>query len=207
MAESAQIVGKKELAAALAWGRMRLDRRLASDANFPVVSRGDQSGGWKFDLDDVLRHLGVDAAQQHADAPSENPSARPTAKRPASPAIDRAQLAAVIAPPLPAAQPRKSAHHAGEATARQRMDDARARKLEREEAVAAGELLVASEVRQRLATIMISLAHDLDGLPEQLIKDLELKDDAAPGIRARMDAIRTEMVKRAEPMLAEPTQQ
>lgn len=56
-AASANIVGKVGLAAALGWARTTLDRRLKDDPVFPVVERGDRSGGWKFDVDQVRRHV------------------------------------------------------------------------------------------------------------------------------------------------------
>jgi hypothetical protein len=36
---------------------MKLDRRLDEDADFPVVSRGTQAGGWQFDLEAVKAYL------------------------------------------------------------------------------------------------------------------------------------------------------
>jgi hypothetical protein len=51
------LLGKKELCEALGWSRPRLDRRIATDKNFPVLQRGNQSGGWQFDLTDVVKHL------------------------------------------------------------------------------------------------------------------------------------------------------
>jgi hypothetical protein len=51
-------VGKKDLAAALTWSRMRLDRRLEHDANFPVVAQGTRAGGWAFDVFAVKTYLG-----------------------------------------------------------------------------------------------------------------------------------------------------
>lgn len=70
-AEPAQrIVGKKQLSEVLGWSRMKLDRRLEADAAFPVHTRGDQAGGWGFDLDLVnayLEHDGDELALDEAD--------------------------------------------------------------------------------------------------------------------------------------------
>ena len=174
----------------MGWSRPTLDKRLKVDPTFPVVSRGDQSGGWGFELAAVRAYL--------------NGGAKAPAKT--APAIDRAQLRDVVAPARakPAAQrapERRSAHHAGEATARQRLDESCARKLEREEAVAAGLYVAAADTRQKLSAVMLSLAHDLDALPEKIAKALELRDDAVPGIRAMIDKVRGDMADRAEPLL------
>lgn len=55
--EAESIVGKKALAVELRWSRSKLDRRLEADASFPVVSRGTQAGGWKFDAAAVRAYL------------------------------------------------------------------------------------------------------------------------------------------------------
>jgi hypothetical protein len=57
-----QTVGKKELCAHLGWSRSRLDRVLERDPNFPVVSRGDQQGGWSFGTGAVDLYLARGAA-------------------------------------------------------------------------------------------------------------------------------------------------
>jgi phage terminase Nu1 subunit (DNA packaging protein) len=51
------MLGKAELAQALGWSRPRLDRRLAADPYFPIVTQGDGTGGWEFDLEAVKAHL------------------------------------------------------------------------------------------------------------------------------------------------------
>ncbi|MBN3848360.1 hypothetical protein G3N58_16200 [Paraburkholderia sp. Ac-20342] len=50
-------IDKKQLCEALGWSRPRLDRRLAEDADFPVLRRGNRGGGWRFDLGAVIAHL------------------------------------------------------------------------------------------------------------------------------------------------------
>lgn len=50
-------VGKKQLCEELGWSRSRLDRRLDEDEAFPVVSRGTQAGGWKFNVAAVREYL------------------------------------------------------------------------------------------------------------------------------------------------------
>src|SRR4051812_31976705 len=52
-----EIVGKKQLAERLGWARARPERRIEGDPNFPVKRRGDQSGGWEFDVAAVQSYL------------------------------------------------------------------------------------------------------------------------------------------------------
>jgi hypothetical protein len=196
-AAAGKIVGKSELAEHLGWSRPRLDRELGRNPNFPCISRGDQSGGWKFDLKAVDGYL--------AGGTSRKPERKP-------PAIDTRQLRDVVAPPLPAPRrtevpqpaPRRSAHHSGEATARQRKDEADAALREDKLKVLRGELVDKGEMQQKLADVMAGLAHDLDMLPEQIVKVGGLPEDAAPGLRAMIDQIRTDMVRRAEGILPVP---
>jgi hypothetical protein len=193
----AATIGKKELALALGWARTRLDRRLATDPKFPIVSRGDQSGGWQFDLLAVRQYLSSNG----------KPAAKSASKKGARlPAIDKAQLRNAVAPPaakpMPGS-PRRSAHHEGEATARQRKDAADAALKENKLALETGELVVKSEVRQMLTELFAGLGQDLDAAPEEITKRCELPEDAAPGIRKVIDDIRTSMVKRFEPHLSD----
>jgi phage terminase Nu1 subunit (DNA packaging protein) len=55
----ASTVGKAALAQILGWTRPKLDRRLQSDAAFPVVQQGNQAGGWAFNPDAVKSYLGI----------------------------------------------------------------------------------------------------------------------------------------------------
>lgn len=55
-----RVVGKKALCEeVLNWSRMRLERRLQADRNFPVRRKGTQAGGWEFEVDAVLAYLGA----------------------------------------------------------------------------------------------------------------------------------------------------
>lgn len=45
------------LCQALNWARTTLDRRLETDAAFPVVMRGGKGGGWQFDITEVKAYL------------------------------------------------------------------------------------------------------------------------------------------------------
>lgn len=193
-AQTGATIGKQELAGALGWSRPKLDRELKRDANFPVESRGDQSGGWRFDLAKVRAHLGG--------VPAPNSEKKP-------PAIDKAQLRDAVKPPssippLPVPAPRRSAHHAGEASARQRKDEADASLKENKLRIENGELVPRAELRQQLAHLMVGLGHGLDTLPEKIAKLCGLPDDAVPGIRAAIDEIRREMVTTAQPLLEPP---
>ncbi|MBP6010610.1 MAG: hypothetical protein KBA31_00135 [Alphaproteobacteria bacterium] len=70
------ILGKSELAATLGWGRERLDRRIHSDPDFPVLKRASQGAKWQFDLA-VVRDYLAENDDQHAAAPAElTPRAR-----------------------------------------------------------------------------------------------------------------------------------
>jgi hypothetical protein len=188
-ASAAASVGKKALCDHLGWSRPTLDKRLKTDRNFPVVSRGDQSGGWSFDPVAVDAYLGV------------KPCKRPV------PAVDKAQLRDIVAPPLPttpAPKPtRRSAHHAGEATARQRKDDADAGIREVKLAQLRGELLDKAATRAMLLEISGAVAQFFEGLPEELIKASggSLTDDHAPLIRNLLDNERRELRRRLGPII------
>ena len=193
----AATIGKKELAAALNWSRPKLDRELLRNRNFPVVSRGDQSGGWQFDLEAVRAYL------NGAPAPAPDTKKKAAAKTP--PAIDKAQLRDAVAPPLPAPSPspRRSAQHAGEASARQRKDEADAGLRELKLEVERGKYVLREEVRQVLISIFAGLGNDLDALPEEITKRCDLPESLAETIRALIDEARRTMAKRAESLLGD----
>jgi hypothetical protein len=216
-AAMAEIVGKKELCSHLGWGRPRLDRTLERDKFFPVVSRGDQSGGWKFRKAEVDAYLtgdpspkGIDLAQLRDAVKQPAPATAETKKRPSGnrlpPEAEATAVTVVAALQGASAKPegkaRKSAYHSGEASARQRKDDADASLKEDKLRELRGELVSKAEIRQALSTVFARLGHDLDGLPEKIVKALDLREDAAPGIRAMIDQVRTEMVRGAEALLA-----
>lgn len=52
-----RVVSKKALCAELKWSRMKLDRRLEEDPDFPVHTRGTRAGGWAFELSTVRAYL------------------------------------------------------------------------------------------------------------------------------------------------------
>ncbi len=195
MTGAPRIMGKKDLAAALGWARTTLDRRLQSDPAFPIVARGDQSGGWQLDLDAVRRGYNM----------AERPPAAPETS--AAPAIDEAQLRDAIAPALPRLPqpapppPRRSAYHPGEATARQRKDEADAALREDRLRQQRGELVSITDVRATLQQVFATLGHAIDALPEKLVKLCDLPEDAAGPIRPVVDQIRREMVRVAQEIL------
>lgn len=186
-------VGKKELAEALGWTRPKLDRRLESDAGFPVVTRGTKAGGWEFDLAAVQAYLDPE------EAPPLPP--RPARSRPAS---------RKSAPPPPAFDPdledddegdtpapsrrRAPAQHAGESTAKQRKDAAQAAMLEDKLRLSRGELVEAEEMRTVLATMLSHLAKGIDGIPVLMVKRLGLEENALPVLREIVDDLRGQMV-------------
>lgn len=193
----ASTVGKAALAQILGWTRPKLDRRLQSDAAFPVVERGDQSGGWKFDPAKVKSHLGIGPAK----APKRSKASPP-------PAVDQAQLRDAVALPAPSVAPtvkqsRRSAHHEGEATARQRKDAADAAQKEDNLAKSRKELVVRGEQRQLLAMVFASMGNDLDAVPDEIAKLLNCPDQV-PAIRDLIDKIRIRLVRNADPILSEP---
>lgn len=182
-----EIIGKKELCEALKWSRPKLDRRLQGDEHFPIVSRGDQAGGWKFRLQDVLDYLnGVT-----------RPAAGKGGKRKAKPTVAKA------AKPPPPAKPatRRSAEHSGEATAKQRKDNAEATLRELQVAQKAGELVQRAEVSNLLHQIFGGLAQNLEALPEEIVKKCDLPDTCIPTIYKVVDSIRRTMVSTATPLL------
>lgn len=54
---AARVLDKKHLCEALEWSRMKLDRRLETDADFPIKVKGGPGEPWQFDLDAVLEYL------------------------------------------------------------------------------------------------------------------------------------------------------
>lgn len=194
-APQAQPIGKGALAVALGWTRPKLDRRLNSDPSFPVVRKGDQSGGWAFHLPAVKTYL----AGKNAPAVS-------NADQPSGPAIDLAQLRDAVLPPPSVAHtlraPRKSAVHGGEATARQRKDAADAALRENKLKVENRELVDRGKMRQVLADVFTSLGNDLDALSDEIARLLQLPDEA-PRIRDLIDKARSRMVSNAAPILTD----
>jgi phage terminase Nu1 subunit (DNA packaging protein) len=195
MQAAAAPVGKAALAEILGWSRPKLDRRLKGDAAFPVLQRGDQSGGWRFDPSAVKAYL------------SGGP-VKPVAAAKASPSaveVDQAQLRDVVArPPASVAptvhKPRRSAYHSGEATARQRKDNAEAALKENKLRIENGELVEKTDVRQRSADIFASLANDLDGLPDLIARKIG-QPDLVPQIQELVDKMRADMVQRARKLV------
>jgi phage terminase Nu1 subunit (DNA packaging protein) len=169
-----QTLGKKELCKALGWNRPKLDRVLKRDENFPIISRGDQSGGWCFDLEAVQKYLAGDTKPPH-------------------------QEDGVSVPP---AQPgRRSAYHQGEASAKQRKDSAEADFREIKVAELAGDLVPKAQVEQVLSTLIVHLANELDGLPEQIVKACGIPFEATEGIRKKIDLFRANIVADSETFL------
>lgn len=173
-------VGKKELCAHLKWSRPTLDKRLKVDAKFPVVSRGDQSGGWAFDVAVVDAYL----------AGTTSP---PT---PAPPAIDPKQLRDAVAPPLPAmpvrtpSPERRSGESQPEATARARKENADASLKEIKLQEMSGELVSRERMRQISATIIANLAANFDQLASEIVKRQNLPEEMEPAIQAQLDEVR-----------------
>jgi hypothetical protein len=97
---------------------------------------------------------------------------------------------------------RKSAHHQGEATARQRKDAADAALRENKLKVENGELVDRGEQRQKLAMVIASFGNDLDALPDAIAQLLSLPDEV-PRIRDLIDKVRIQMVANASGLLSD----
>lgn len=178
-------LSKAELCKALGWSKPKLDRRLASDKNFPVRKRGNQSGGWEFDLPIVMRYLQISA------------DAAPKPGRPPAKVVQTDSRPAVQLPAAPAA-----VQHAGEATARQRREFAQARILEDKLARERGELMDTESVRSTISTMLGRFGKALDNLPDQIIKRLGLDDARLNDIRQVIDDMRQAMVADLKALLA-----
>lgn len=165
---------KLALCTALGWSRPKLDRRLKADPNFPVRKRGNSRGGWEFDLPVVLQYL----------------AQNPPAPKPGRPPLKPDAPAADAAPALPADGP---VQHQGEATAKQRRDEAQAAMLEDKLRRERGELLEREPVRQVIADVMVRINKALDHLPLQICKKLGLREDQAEPIAALIQAQQTEL--------------
>lgn len=175
-ADPTGIVGKRELAQHLKWSRPTLDRRLLQDPMFPVRSRGSRAGGWEFDLAAVRAYLnGV----------------------PAEPAPPAAELDLVFD-----AAPARSVH-TGEATARQRRDQADAALKEDRLRKLRGDLVEAEAMRETLGTVFAGLAAKLKGMPEVLVRRLKLPEQAGAVIREEIDRIQRAMVEELRGVLDE----
>jgi phage terminase Nu1 subunit (DNA packaging protein) len=189
----AATIGKAALAEALGWTRPKLDRRLESDARFPVVTRGTKAGGWEFDLAAVRTYLDPEAPPA---SPPRSARPRPPPRRPAPPPpsddVDF-DLEEIDDDPPPARR-RPPAQHAGESTAKQRKDAAQAAMLEDKLRLSRDELVEAEEMRTVLATLLSRLSKGIDGIPVLMVKRLGLDEDALPVLRELVDDLRGQMV-------------
>ena len=168
------ILNKQELCNALNWSAPRLDRRLTSDPNFPVRKRGTRAGGWEFVLADVMAHL-------------TSPPADGAVPRPGRPPKTAAEEAAALA-----AAP---AEHQGEATAKQRKDQASAALLEDKLRRDRGELLDREELRMVIGDALARFSSGLDSLPEQIVKRLGLEDAKTERVREVVNELRAALVQ------------
>jgi phage terminase Nu1 subunit (DNA packaging protein) len=159
------VTGKKELCAWLKWSRPTLDRRLEGDQNFPIRKRGDRGGGWEFDLDAVGAYLEGGVLSRTAPA-------KPEAK----------------------ATPRAPAKHAGEATARQRRELAQAELMEDKLRKQRGALVEAELMRMAVSDMLTHLGTALAGLPDAVVRRLNLPAAAATEIRDLVDQMRRDAV-------------
>lgn len=164
---STPLVGKKELAERLGWSRPTLDRRIDQDRNFPVAMRGNQQGGWGFDLDEVKAYLGDGQAVFAA------PAAEP-----------------VIEPEPAIAAASARVEHQGEATARQRRDTMQAALFEDRLRRQRGELVEVEPLKMKLGTAVAKLSASLNGLPDTLGRRLRLPENAIAVVRQEVEDTR-----------------
>ncbi|HEX8026987.1 MAG TPA: hypothetical protein VF491_00920 [Vicinamibacterales bacterium] len=179
-------VGKAALCEALGWTRPRLDRRLESDAAFPVAKRGTRAGGWEFDVAAVKGYLSG-AQTKTAPAPAEKPAARVDARTDAGNPYPGAKYS-VVAPA--GVEP---VIHSGEQTARQRRDAVQAEILEDKLRRDRGELVQVEVMRQVLKTMLAHLGKGIDRLPDQIVERLNLAEEQSDDIRVLTDELRRVM--------------
>jgi len=183
------LVDKAGLCAHLGRTYPWLDRYLKSHSEAPVVRHGNRGGGWLFSKVAWDRHLGLDPRP----VPVESP-----------PPIDQSQLRDAVRPPSPedqpetASVPRRAARHSGEATARQRKDEADARLKEMQVAKQAAKLMEAETVHQGVSTLVASLGAGMDAMPGEIVKRGGLPEELEPVIREIIDDLRRAMVRHAE---------
>lgn len=193
-ADFANSVGKIELAQLLGWSRPRLDKRLETDAAFPVLRRKRGPGGYQFDPQAVATYLGV-TLPSAAEIARKNGEFPPDERRLGSIAIPPTAGAAVSTPVLRNSEELAGgARHAGEATARQRRDQAQAAMLEDKLKRQRSELMDRAEVDMVVGTAFSHLAKGLDGLADMVVKKLGLPEETADSIRALTDDLRVKLV-------------
>lgn len=187
-------VGKAALCEALGWTRPRLDRRLESDAAFPVAKRGTRAGGWEFDVAAIQQYLSgapikasSTPASKTALAGEEKPSARIDARAGAGNPYPGAKYSVV---PPAGVEP---VVHSGEQTARQRRDAVQAEILEDKLRRDRGELVQVEVMRQVLNTMLAHLGKGIDRLPDQVVERLNLPEERSDDIRALTDDLRRVM--------------
>jgi phage terminase Nu1 subunit (DNA packaging protein) len=181
-----EVVGKAALCEALGWTRPRLDRRLESDAAFPVAKRGTRAGGWEFDVAAIKAYLSG-AQSKAAPAPEAKPAARVDARSDASNPYPGAKYSVVSPAGVPPVE------HTGEQSARQRRDAVQAEILEDKLRRDRGELVQVEVMRQVLNTMLAHLGKGIDRLPDQVVERLNLPEERSDDIRTITDELRRVM--------------
>jgi phage terminase Nu1 subunit (DNA packaging protein) len=181
-----ELVGKAALCEALGWTRPRLDRRLESDAAFPVAKRGTRAGGWEFDVAAITAYLSG-APAKAAPAAGKKPAARIDARSEVGNPYPGAKFSVV---PPAGVEP---VIHSGEQTARQRRDAVQAEILEDKLRRDRGELVQVEVMRQMLNTMLAHLGKGIDRLPDQIIERLNLPEERSDDIRVLTDELRRAM--------------
>lgn len=182
---TANSIGKVELAELLGWTRPRLDKRLETDASFPVIRRRRGPGGYQFDPAAVAAYLGVTLPTRETGTPSPSDVLSSIAM----PSMAGEQFALRNSAELAG-----GARHQGEVTARQRRDQAQASMLEDKLRRQRGELVDRAEMEMIVSTMLAHLGKGLDGLPDMVVKRLGLPEERSDAIRALTDDLRVKMV-------------
>lgn len=175
-------VNKKELAKrVLKCSLPTLDALIERYPDFPVEQRGSNGVEWRFDAEAVTAYLAGqrEAAQRELEAKQE--------------------LFQQFSLPIDEIAPDESKG----LTPRQRADMARARKLEREEALEVGQLVLRDAWRGQLERAVAALARRLDSLPGQLGQAHGLPDEVVRAVRQTVEDWRRNLMREIEAQLSD----
>ncbi len=100
------------------------------------------------------------------------------------------------------APPPAAAVHQGEATAKQRRDQASARLLEDKLRRDCGDLLERDDVRQVAGAVLATFSRGLDTLPDQIVKILGIEEIKTERIREIVNELRGKLVAELTPLLS-----
>lgn len=167
------VCNKAELAERLKCSLPTLDAWLRGDPDFPVKQRGSNGVAWQFVLTDVIAYL----RRQDEEAQR---------------AIDeRKSLFEQFRLPLDEI----ASPEAEGLTPQQRAALALARQREHDLALAAGQVVMASDMREAYRRVFRAFGRFFDGMPAQLGRMHNLPDPVVRSIRAQVDEQRRNLVR------------